>query len=85
MWTPEEGMAPSLISSGPVEITGMSFKVILRTRRAFGDAGEEHEVDWPMGWRLPHQGESVTVDGIAGVVSTIDFDLDRGIAVIWLR
>jgi hypothetical protein len=61
-------------------------KVIISFKQVWNDPGIEQEVNWPAGWRLPQQGESVTVDkDTRGLVSTVDFDLDRNTAIIVLR
>ncbi len=90
---PAIGLQPSeLVLSAPIpafameELTTTIPVILRRAAKVFEDPDEEAAVDWPSGWRLPLQGELIHLrKDFGGFVSTIDFDLERKIAVIHLR
>lgn len=60
--------------------------ILSREARVWDGDPEEQRVDWPVGWRLPLRDEMIHLrNDFGGIVSTIDFDLERKIAVIHLR
>jgi hypothetical protein len=80
---------PPTQSFGVAEFVGPEpVRVVLRSNRgkAFGEAPDEHEIDWPPEWRLPQVGESIRVSGVfAGFIEWIDWDLERKIVAVKLR
>lgn len=88
-FTVEEGLSPTTLLEQEMYVGSVNTgntRVIACFRQAMGDAGEEYVIDWPADWRLPRTGESVTIrDGLRGIVSTIDFDIEKRTATIWLR
>ncbi len=85
----EPYMAGRYVSTEPIELHELTTTIpviLYREPRVFIDPPLEERVEWPASWRLPEQGESITLRaGFGGIVSTIDFDLERKIAVIHLR
>jgi hypothetical protein len=48
--------------------------VIVVASRAFSQPGQEREVAWPAGWRLPVAGETVLLPGeFGGFVRYVEF------------
>lgn len=67
-------------------LTPLAPKVVVSSRRAFGEKPAEAEIDWPSEWRLPVAGDSVRLaDGSGGFIAYVTWDLERRAVVVTLR
>jgi hypothetical protein len=80
---------PTLVH--PVEHIELSatnpITVILRMKgRAFSDAAQEQEIDWPAEWRLPLAGEAIHLSKtFGGFVEYVDFLVAEKQIVVHIR
>lgn len=68
------------------KLLSSSVKVVLTSKRAFGDPLAEHVIDWPPEWRLPQAGEAIQVSKtIAGFVEWVTWNIEKKQVEVRLR